>query len=40
MAARKEELNREMETLRAEWQADRERHEAEVKEREAAERFG
>lgn len=38
LAARKEELTREIETMRAEWKKERQAHEAEIKEREADER--
>jgi chromosome segregation ATPase len=37
MAARKEELQREIQTLRAEWDQEKKRHDAEIKERDAAE---
>jgi len=37
MAARKEELNREIHTIRAEWDKEKKLHEAELKERDAAE---
>lgn len=38
LAARKEELTREIETLRAEWENEKKLHEAEIKERDAAEK--